>query len=150
MGVKADAVPGRLNQLSIFIKRPGIVYGQCSELCGVNHAFMPICVKAVTLGDYIDWLTSSVPTIQNNETFAAAAVSEVSANSNLQAKEEGKMKIRLPFISEFIPVNHPFLLEADKAVNITEPKNKSNLPTSPKLSDLYKKSYKPYSHTKEY
>jgi len=42
LGLKVDAVPGRLNQLSCFIKRTGIFYGQCSELCGVNHAFMPI------------------------------------------------------------------------------------------------------------
>jgi cytochrome c oxidase subunit 1 len=41
-GVKIDAVPGRLNQLSVFIKNQGIFYGQCSELCGINHAFMPI------------------------------------------------------------------------------------------------------------
>ena len=40
LGVKCDAVPGRLNQTSIFIKREGVYYGQCSELCGTNHAFM--------------------------------------------------------------------------------------------------------------
>jgi len=41
-----DAVPGRLNQASLHISRPGIYYGQCSELCGVNHSFMPIVVRA--------------------------------------------------------------------------------------------------------
>ena len=40
LGVKCDAVPGRLNQTSIFIKREGVYYGQCSEICGTNHAFM--------------------------------------------------------------------------------------------------------------
>lgn len=40
LGVKSDAVPGRLNQMSIYIKRQGVYYGQCSELCGVNHGFM--------------------------------------------------------------------------------------------------------------
>ena len=40
LGVKCDAVPGRLNQTSIFIKREGVYYGQCSELCGTNHSFM--------------------------------------------------------------------------------------------------------------
>jgi cytochrome c oxidase subunit 2 len=44
LGLKVDAVPGRLNQLSVYINRPGIFYGQCSELCGVNHGFMPISV----------------------------------------------------------------------------------------------------------
>lgn len=55
-GVKMDACPGRLNEVSLFIKRPGVYYGQCSELCGVNHAFMPICVEAVSLEAYVSWL----------------------------------------------------------------------------------------------
>jgi len=42
-----DAVPGRLNQVFLRISRPGIYYGQCSEICGVNHGFMPICINAV-------------------------------------------------------------------------------------------------------
>jgi cytochrome c oxidase subunit 2 len=54
-GVKIDAVPGRLNQTSMFIKREGIFYGQCSELCGVNHGFMPICVKAVPVDLFNFW-----------------------------------------------------------------------------------------------
>jgi len=44
LGLKVDAVPGRLNQLSCYINRPGIFYGQCPELCGVNHGFMPVSV----------------------------------------------------------------------------------------------------------
>lgn len=55
-GVKIDAVPGRLNQVSIFIKREGIYYGQCSELCGKGHAAMPIEVKVVSVSQYINWL----------------------------------------------------------------------------------------------
>ncbi len=58
MNVKADAVPGRLNQLTLFIKRPGVYYGQCSELCGVNHGFMPIVVEAVSLWNYSNWLST--------------------------------------------------------------------------------------------
>jgi len=46
-GVKVDACPGRLNQTSIYIKRVGNYFGQCSEICGVNHGFMPIAVEAV-------------------------------------------------------------------------------------------------------
>ena len=53
LGVKIDAVPGRLNQTSFFVKRPGIFYGQCSEICGANHSFMPIVVEAVSLDKYI-------------------------------------------------------------------------------------------------
>lgn len=54
-GVKMDAVPGRLNQTSMFIKREGVFYGQCSELCGVNHGFMPICIKAVPVKLFNFW-----------------------------------------------------------------------------------------------
>jgi cytochrome c oxidase subunit 2 len=49
-----------LNQVSLFIKREGIFYGQCSELCGVNHGFMPIVVEAVSLDDYISWVSSKL------------------------------------------------------------------------------------------
>ena len=59
-GVKMDACPGRLNQTSIFIKREGTYYGQCSEICGVNHGFMPIVVDAVSLEDYIRWISSKI------------------------------------------------------------------------------------------
>lgn len=52
-GVKLDACPGRLNQVSLFIARPGTFYGQCSELCGVNHSFMPIVVNAVTVDEFV-------------------------------------------------------------------------------------------------
>ena len=45
LGIKMDACPGRLNQVSVFVTRPGVFYGQCSEICGVNHAFMPICLE---------------------------------------------------------------------------------------------------------
>jgi cytochrome c oxidase subunit 2 len=57
-GVKVDACPGRLNQSSMFVKREGTYYGQCSEICGVNHGFMPICVKAVPLDQYVTWVSS--------------------------------------------------------------------------------------------
>ena len=58
LGIKVDAVPGRLNQGSIFLKRLGTFYGQCSEICGVNHGFMPIAVQSVTVNRYIEWLFS--------------------------------------------------------------------------------------------
>lgn len=48
-----DATPGRLNQVSLFARRPGTYYGQCSELCGVNHAFMPIKVELVDIDAYL-------------------------------------------------------------------------------------------------
>jgi cytochrome c oxidase subunit 2 len=54
--MKVDACPGRLNQTSLFIKRAGTFYGQCSEICGVNHGFMPIVVEGVELEDYVTWI----------------------------------------------------------------------------------------------
>lgn len=58
LGVKVDACPGRLNQVSLFIERVGYYFGQCSELCGLNHAFMPISLLATPLEVYINWLIS--------------------------------------------------------------------------------------------
>nr|UQW93852.1 cytochrome c oxidase subunit 2 [Balamuthia mandrillaris] len=55
-GIKMDAVPGRLNQTSAFVMECGRYYGQCSELCGVNHAFMPIEICVVEPADYYNWL----------------------------------------------------------------------------------------------
>jgi cytochrome c oxidase subunit 2 len=60
LGIKCDAYPGRLNQVNTFIKREGIFHGQCSELCGVNHGFMPIVVEAVTLQDYVSWISTKL------------------------------------------------------------------------------------------
>jgi len=56
LGLKVDAVPGRLNQFVVELKRPGIFYGQCSELCGPMHGFMPIILHAVTEANYKNWL----------------------------------------------------------------------------------------------
>nr|YP_010428270.1 cytochrome c oxidase subunit II [Potamotrygon falkneri]USN93719.1 cytochrome c oxidase subunit II [Potamotrygon falkneri] len=55
LGVKIDAVPGRLNQTTFIISRPGVFYGQCSEICGANHSFMPIVVEAVPLEHFENW-----------------------------------------------------------------------------------------------
>lgn len=56
LGVKADAVPGRLNQVRFIISRPGLFYGQCSEICGANHRFMPITIESVNSKDFINWV----------------------------------------------------------------------------------------------
>lgn len=58
LGLKIDATPGRLNQTSVYINREGVFYGQCSELCGVYHGFMPIAVERVSLDKYLSWLDS--------------------------------------------------------------------------------------------
>jgi heme/copper-type cytochrome/quinol oxidase subunit 2 len=53
LGIKTDAVPGRLNATSFLIKRPGVYYGQCSEICGPQHLGMPIVIEGVSLDDYV-------------------------------------------------------------------------------------------------
>nr|BAV70187.1 cytochrome c oxidase subunit II [Puntioplites waandersi] len=55
LGVKMDAVPGRLNQTAFIVSRPGLFYGQCSEICGANHSFMPIVIEAVPLTHFESW-----------------------------------------------------------------------------------------------
>nr|UFZ13296.1 cytochrome c oxidase subunit II [Protohermes differentialis] len=59
LGVKIDATPGRLNQTSFFINRPGLFYGQCSEICGANHSFMPIVLESVSTNSFINWIKTS-------------------------------------------------------------------------------------------
>ena len=56
LGIKLDACPGRLNQVALWIKRTGVYYGQCSEICGINHGFMPIVVEAVDESEFLEWL----------------------------------------------------------------------------------------------
>ena len=56
IGVKADAIPGRLNQLNILFNRPGLFYGQCSEICGANHRFIPIRVESINPSDFLKWI----------------------------------------------------------------------------------------------
>nr|YP_009003959.1 cytochrome c oxidase subunit II [Liachirus melanospilos]AHI96042.1 cytochrome oxidase subunit 2 [Liachirus melanospilos] len=55
LGVKMDAVPGRLNQMTFVANRLGVFYGQCSEICGANHSFMPIVVETVPLKHFENW-----------------------------------------------------------------------------------------------
>ena len=56
LGIKCDAYPGRLNQVSVFINREGVFYGQCSEICGILHSSMPIVIESVSLEKFLTWL----------------------------------------------------------------------------------------------
>nr|YP_010944263.1 cytochrome c oxidase subunit II [Willemoesia forceps]WLW41802.1 cytochrome c oxidase subunit II [Willemoesia forceps] len=56
LGIKVDAVPGRLNQTSFFSNQPGLFFGQCSEICGANHSFMPIIVESVSMDHFLKWI----------------------------------------------------------------------------------------------
>jgi cytochrome c oxidase subunit II len=55
-GVKKDAIPGRMNETWVEISKPGVYYGQCSEICGTGHAFMPIAIRAVSKDDFAAWV----------------------------------------------------------------------------------------------
>nr|AID45836.1 cytochrome c oxidase subunit II [Rhinusa rara] len=58
LGVKIDATPGRLNQINFNINRTSLFYGQCSEICGANHSFMPIVIEAISTSTFIEWMNS--------------------------------------------------------------------------------------------
>ena len=62
-GIKIDAIPGRLNQIYFFLLRPGVFYGQCSEICGANHSFIPIAIEGISIKDFLSWITA----ISNNQ-----------------------------------------------------------------------------------
>ena len=73
-GVKLDAVPGRLQSTWFRAEREGIYYGQCSELCGRNHAFMPIAVRVVSEEEFADWLAKTkAASAQGDQPQLAAA-----------------------------------------------------------------------------
>nr|YP_010373212.1 cytochrome c oxidase subunit II [Dicerca corrugata]UPI13486.1 cytochrome c oxidase subunit II [Dicerca corrugata] len=59
LGVKIDATPGRLNQMGFLINRSGIFYGQCSEICGANHSFMPIVLESISAPAFIKWIMNT-------------------------------------------------------------------------------------------
>nr|YP_010380953.1 cytochrome c oxidase subunit 2 [Stylosanthes pilosa]UDH54838.1 cytochrome c oxidase subunit 2 [Stylosanthes pilosa] len=86
LGVKCDAVPGRLNQISISVQREGVYYGQCSEICGTNHAFTPIVVEAVPRKDYGSRVSNQlIPQTTTGEATKAATIF-LSALENLHLK----------------------------------------------------------------
>uniref|UniRef100_A0A6B9QIS7 Cytochrome c oxidase subunit 2 n=1 Tax=Therioaphis trifolii TaxID=935269 RepID=A0A6B9QIS7_9HEMI len=56
LAIKMDAIPGRMNQINLFMNRPGLYFGQCSEICGINHSFMPIQIESINLNKFIFWI----------------------------------------------------------------------------------------------
>nr|P29872.1 RecName: Full=Cytochrome c oxidase subunit 2; AltName: Full=Cytochrome c oxidase polypeptide II [Ctenocephalides felis]AAA31711.1 cytochrome oxidase II [Ctenocephalides felis] len=59
LGIKIDATPGRLNQSNFMMNRPGLYFGQCSEICGANHSFMPIVIESILINSFIKWISSN-------------------------------------------------------------------------------------------
>jgi len=75
-GIKLDAVPGRLQTTWFRAEREGIFYGQCSELCGRNHAFMPIAVRVVSEAEFADWLAKTKAAASLGDAGKLAAAQE--------------------------------------------------------------------------
>jgi cytochrome c oxidase subunit 2 len=73
LGVKTDAVPGRLNETWFKANREGVFYGQCSELCGARHAFMPIAVEVVSQEKFDEWVAKKKSTASLNSASTALA-----------------------------------------------------------------------------
>ena len=79
-GIKVDAIPGRLNETWFKAEREGMYYGQCSQLCGRDHAFMPIAVRVVSEKDYTAWLDQAKKKYANDDSVRPSAVA-VAENS---------------------------------------------------------------------
>lgn len=81
-GIKVDAVPGRLNETWFRAEAEGLYYGQCSELCGQNHAYMPIAIRVVSRDQYDAWVASAADDVNeaNRELMAALQASEVTVD----------------------------------------------------------------------
>ncbi len=75
-GIKADAVPGRINETFFHAEREGIFYGQCSELCGKDHAFMPIAIRVVAQDLYEEWQTAALDSVPEANRALMAALED--------------------------------------------------------------------------
>ena len=80
--IKLDAVPGRLNETSFTIDRPGLYFGQCSELCGSRHAFMPIAVEAVPPAQFAAWVKAKGGTLPGRIAPSSAVIPQPGADMN--------------------------------------------------------------------
>jgi cytochrome c oxidase subunit II len=79
LGLQVNAVPGRLNELWVNIDREGVYYGQCTQLCGVNHGFMPIVVEAVSKDKFASWVASQKKAAENRSPDSDAQLARAEA-----------------------------------------------------------------------
>jgi cytochrome c oxidase subunit 2 len=90
-GVKKDAVPGRTNESWVRISKPGIYYGQCSEICGIDHAAMPISVYAVTQEEYKSWVACVTGTGDESKAdFPARACAQALGFDKYRSEQKGQ------------------------------------------------------------
>lgn len=92
-GLKTDAVPGRINETWFRAERTGVYYGQCSELCGVNHAYMPMQINVVTQAEFEQWVAGrgGSMTYLADQAAEAAAAEEAARQAAAAAEDEGEV-----------------------------------------------------------
>ncbi len=88
--IKLDAVPGRLNETSFTIKEPGLYFGQCSELCGARHAFMPIAVEAVSPAQFAAWVKAKGGTMPGTKAPSDKVIPQPGAEGSATKQAEAK------------------------------------------------------------
>ncbi|HEU0066177.1 MAG TPA: cytochrome c oxidase subunit II, partial [Sphingomonas sp.] len=86
--IKLDAVPGRLNETSFTIEKPGVYFGQCSELCGTRHAFMPIAVEAVSPAEFAAWVRSKGGTMPTPGKASSSVIPQPGADGSAAKQAE--------------------------------------------------------------
>ncbi|QNE32730.1 cytochrome c oxidase subunit II [Sphingomonas sp. NBWT7] len=86
--IKLDAIPGRLNETSFTIDKPGLYFGQCSELCGARHAFMPIAVEAVSPAQFAAWIRAKGGKMPTPGQASAAAIPQPGADTSAAANAD--------------------------------------------------------------
>lgn len=92
MGIKLDSVPGRVNETWVQINAEGMYYGQCSEICGTGHSYMPVMIKAVSKEDFAEWVEQAKEEFADldepaDETAPAAPVNFAAAGETLEGKD---------------------------------------------------------------
>ncbi|MGP7795824.1 cytochrome c oxidase subunit II [Sphingomonas sp. CLY1604] len=88
--IKLDAVPGRLNETSFTIEKPGLYFGQCSELCGARHAFMPIAVQAVPPAEFAAWVRAKGGTMPGSKAPSDKVIPQPGAEGSAVKREEAR------------------------------------------------------------
>jgi cytochrome c oxidase subunit 2 len=91
MGLKTDAVPGRLNETWVNVKEPGTYRGMCSEICGTGHGFMPIVVKVLPENEFMAWANQAKNNYAVNEDIVVSEEELVISKNNLIEIEENSL-----------------------------------------------------------
>jgi cytochrome c oxidase subunit II len=95
LGVKQDAVPGYINENWFYIEKPGTYRGQCGELCGVNHGFMPIVIQAVSKEDFNKWVSTQQKVTQNHDRLQNQSITLTQAKAALVTPLQSGSKVEV-------------------------------------------------------